>query len=243
MAPRKAKSQSSIVREQQDTADSNQQLPADELAPEAEATTVVPEVVEELSEDELKERHWLEQKVERAFFEAGIALRALRHKRLYRNTHRTFDAYCQERFGYKRARSYQLIDAAVVFENLSTFSSEDDSQQKGENLSTNSRQNSSSENSQQPLALSIRILPTKETQVRPLAKLEPEVQRKVWQQAVEQADGKIPTERLVRGIVERLKEKPLTQLSLTYKRGDAFILQRLTGTERRYNGCWGAIRW
>jgi len=58
------------------------------------------------------------------------------------------------------------------------------------------------------------ILPTKETQVRPLTKLEPEEQRSVWQQAVEAAGGKVPTEEIVKdavlrhkGIVERLKEK------------------------------------
>jgi len=74
-------------------------------------------------------------------------------------------------------------------------------------LSTISRQNSSSESSQQLVALSFQILPTKETQVRQLAKLEPEIQQQVWQQAVEQVDGTIPTERLVKGIVDRLKEK------------------------------------
>ncbi|MDZ8140468.1 MAG: hypothetical protein RM049_35120 [Nostoc sp. DedQUE04] len=38
----------------------------------------------------------------------------LRDRRLYRSTHKTFDEYCLDRFGYNRSRSYQLVDAAVV---------------------------------------------------------------------------------------------------------------------------------
>ena len=51
--------------------------------------------------------------VERAFYEAGKSLKELRDKRLYRSTHRTFEEYCRERFGYNRSRSYQFIDAAL----------------------------------------------------------------------------------------------------------------------------------
>jgi len=245
MVPRKVRKQPRLGRSEQNSARPEPSILSElsnETTAELEAKKIIAEVVEELSEDELKERQRLEQKVERAFFEAGLALRELRDKKLYRNTHKTFEAYCQQRFGYKRARSYQLIDAAIVFENLSTSSSEADTQQNREILSTISRQNSFSENEQQHIALSTRILPTKETQVRPLAKLEPEVQRKVWQQAVEQADGKVPTERLVRSIVERLKEKPLPQIPLSFKRNDAFILHGLPGPERCYNGCWAITR-
>ncbi len=58
------------------------------------------EVSEELTDEELVDRHRLELTVERAFFEAGTALRQLRARRLYRSTHRTFEEYCRERFGY-----------------------------------------------------------------------------------------------------------------------------------------------
>ena len=47
------------------------------------------------------------------------------------------------------------------------------------------------------------ILPNKETQVRPLTKLGPEEQRLVWQQTVEAAEGKVPTERIVKEAVLR----------------------------------------
>lgn len=67
---------------------------------------------------------------------------------------------------------------------------------------------------------SCQILPTKETQVRPLANLKPDEQPQIWEEAVKQNGGKVLSERVVKdavlrhkGIVERLKEKnppPLT---------------------------------
>lgn len=55
-------------------------------------TLAVPLEAGELTQDEEQERHRLELKVERAFYEAGAALRQLRDKRLYRSTHGTFEA-------------------------------------------------------------------------------------------------------------------------------------------------------
>jgi len=186
---------------------------------EVEVKTVIPEVVEELSQEELEDRQRLELKVERAFFEAGSALRELlRDQRLYRNTHKSFEEYCRDRFGFQRRHSYQLIEAASIFDNLCANGAH-------ETLSTIKK-----------------ILPTNERQVRPLTRLEPDEQREVWQQAVEAAGGRVPSGRIVKSIVERLKEKPLPQIPLSYKRNDAFILQGLTGTERRYNGCWAITR-
>ncbi len=88
----------------------------------------------------------------------------------------------------------------------------------------------------------IQTLPSSERQVRELATIEPEQQSLVWQQAVEQADGKVPSGRIVKSIVERLKEKPLVQASDFCQIGDAFILTRLEEAERKYNGCWAIAR-
>ncbi|GAA6617570.1 hypothetical protein [Scytonema sp. NUACC26] len=81
------------------------------------------EVVElgELREEELHLRLHLERKVERSFYEAGKALMELRDKRLYRNTHKTFEEYCRDRFGHSRQKSNYLIAAADIFENLTTI--------------------------------------------------------------------------------------------------------------------------
>ncbi len=175
--------------------------------------------IEELTEDEEQERHRLELKVERAFVEAGTALRQLRDGRLYRSTHKTFEEYCRDRFGFQRRHCYQLIEAAVVVENLCASSAQKD-------LGTNSTQ----------------ILPTTEYQIRPLTQLEAAQQVIIWQQAVDESGGKVPTGRIVKSIVERLKEKPLIKASDFCTVGDAFILTRLEGTERKYNGCWAIAR-
>ena len=161
--------------------------------------------IDELTSEELAERHRLELKVERAFYEAGKALAELRSRRLYRSSHKTFEAYCHERFGFQRRHPYQLIEAAAVVDNL--------------------------------CASSAQILPTSEYQVRSLTALEPEEQCQVWQEAINQAGGKVPASRIVKGIVERLKEKPL-QTTASYNVGDAFTLTGLSGPERKYNGCW-----
>ncbi len=75
---------------------------------------------QELTVDEEQQRLYLERKVERAFYEAGLALRELRDRRLYRNTHKTFEEYCRYRFGHSRQKSNYLIAAAGVYDNLTT---------------------------------------------------------------------------------------------------------------------------
>jgi len=224
MVPRKARSQSSTGKGQQGTSNLSQHALEDEPVQEAEAATVVPEVVEELTEEELVDRQHLELKVERAFVEAGKALRELRDRRLYRDIYRTFEVYCRVRFGFTYRYGNQLIAGSLVIENLETV------------------KNRSQNQSEQMGTIRSQILPTKLEQVKPLTSIEPEEQWKIWQQAVETAGGKVPSGRIVKGIVERLKEKPLSQLSITYKRGDTFTLRGLTGAERRYNGCWAIAR-
>ncbi len=125
-----------------------------------EAHSAAVEVLEELTEDEERERHRLELRVERAFYEAGVALRRLRDLRLYRSTHKTFEAYCRERFNYSRDTAYLKIAAATVYDNIEKF------------LPTIGRQIP---------------LPTSERQLRDLAKadFQPEKQAQAWVQGVE----------------------------------------------------------
>jgi hypothetical protein len=56
-----------------------------------------------------------------AFVEVGLALCEIRDRRLYKETHGTFEAFCQERWDMSRQRGYQLIDASKVAEVLSTM--------------------------------------------------------------------------------------------------------------------------
>ena len=174
---------------------------------ESVVTTI--QEIGELNQEEEQERHRLELKVERAYYEAGSALRELRDKRLYRSTFRTFQEYCQARFGFNRRHSYRLIEAANVVDNLKEFCV-----QFGH------------------------ILPAKESVCRSLTIFQPNQQIKAWQQLLQETGGKHPTGKQVKGIVERLKEKPLVKASDFCSVGDPFILTRLEGAERKYNGCW-----
>ncbi len=52
------------------------------------------------------------------FVEVGRALLAIRDEKLYRETHDTFAAYCQDRWNLSKSRAYQLIEASGVVENV-----------------------------------------------------------------------------------------------------------------------------
>ena len=151
-----------------------------------------------LSEAEKAERDNLERTVQQAFFVAGQALKALRDKRLYRETHATFESYVRDRFDFTKRAAYYLIDAHEVVNNLKS------EQFVHSNKST--------------------ILPTKESQCRPLAKLPPERQREVWQIAVDKAKGKVPSARIVKEIINQsssnvnIKTKPKDS-EMIYKSG------------------------
>lgn len=166
---------------------------------------IAPEIVEDLTEQEERDLHRLELRVERAFYEAGKALAELRERRLYRSSYKTFEAYCRERFGFTRQAANYLIAGANIFENLTTNGCQ--------------------------------TLPTNERQVRSLFALLPEQQCQVWQQAVEASNGKLPSGRVVKGIVEQLKEKPLFLAKDFCQVGEVFTLVRLSGKEKKYNGC------
>lgn len=47
-----------------------------------------------------------------AAFEAGAALMMIRDEKLYRATHKTFESYCQERWGFGRVYAWRVIGAA-----------------------------------------------------------------------------------------------------------------------------------
>lgn len=55
------------------------------------------------------------------FHKVGMALLDIRDNRLYRQNHRTFESYCQERWGMERRHAYRLMDAAQVVENVSNW--------------------------------------------------------------------------------------------------------------------------
>lgn len=114
------------------------------------------------------------------FIEVGSALMEIRNSRLYRQTHATFEEYCQERWDLRRSRTYQLMDAAEVVENL--------------------KSSTIVELSSGPLPL-----PLNEAQARPLARLGVDMQRQVWQKAVETAPQGRITARHIETVVREFE--------------------------------------
>jgi hypothetical protein len=55
-----------------------------------------------------------------SFIDMGFALKEIRDRRLWEATDASFDAYCVRRFEFKKARAYQIIQAADVTTDLST---------------------------------------------------------------------------------------------------------------------------
>jgi len=55
-----------------------------------------------------------------SFVEVGNAMKAIQDGKLYRETHKTFEAYLEAKWNVSKSRAYQLIKAATVTENLST---------------------------------------------------------------------------------------------------------------------------
>ncbi len=142
----------------------------------------------------------------------------LRDKRLYRSTHKTFEEYCRDRFGHSRQKSNYLIAATGVFDNLTT--------NRCQNLPT-----------EDLTTIELQILPSSEYQVRPLTKLQPEQQQQAWQQAVEEAGGKVPSGRIVKDIVQRIIER--TKVPNPYRVGEVCQFVVKDNPELRgKGGCW-----
>ena len=233
-------------------ASSDSTLPDDqdlEENPGSATITVTAVEIPELTEQEISDRLHLERKVERAFFEAGKALAQLRDRRLYRSTHRTFEEYCRDRFGYTHRRVNYLIAGSVVFDNIvagTNCSQNEEVDEMGTNCSQNEEVDETGTNCSQNEEVDktrlnpSRILPTNEGQVRPLAPLEPQQQVKVWQRAVHEAGGKVPSARIVTDVVQKIIER--TRIPNTYQLGEVCqILAKDNPELRGKGGCWAIV--
>ena len=143
---------------------------------------------ESLSIEEQKLRSSLEQDVKTAFYIAGMALIRLNELRLYRNTHLSFEEFCQDIFGYSSDYAYLKMAAARVYQNLI------------DNLPTNGREP---------------ILPTRQRQLRPIvkAKLDDHAQIQVWNMAIALAEKKVPSNSIVTEAVNLYLAEDNTQLN------------------------------
>lgn len=58
------------------------------------------------------------EKGKQTWVEVGDALAEIRDRKLYQRDYKTFEVYCQERWGWSRQRSYQLIASASAVQSL-----------------------------------------------------------------------------------------------------------------------------
>ena len=71
---------------------------------------------------EKRELAKLEKRIESKladFLIVGSDLKQIRDGKLYRPTHKTFEAYVKQRFEIERAYAYRLIESAEVIQDLS----------------------------------------------------------------------------------------------------------------------------
>jgi len=205
--------------------------------PASATITVTAAEVEELTDEEQSDRLHLERKVERAVFEAGKALMELRDRRLYRSTHSTFEEYCKDRFGFQRRHPYRLIEASAVFDNLMKMCPNGT---QTESSDPEIYPNGTQTENEQMCPIGTQILPTSERQVRPITKLEPQQQWEVWQTAVEEAGGKVPSARVVGDVVQRIMER--TKAPNPYRVGEVCqILAKDNPELRGKGGCWAIV--
>lgn len=213
-----------------------------EQNPASATITVIAVEVPELTEEEQRDRLHLERKVERAVFEAGKALMELRDRRLYRSTHSTFEEYCKDRFGFQRRHPYRLIEASAVFDNLMKMCP-NGTQTETETESSDAEIYSSGTQTEneEMCPNGTQILPTSERQVRPITKLEPQQQWEVWQTAVEEAGGKVPSARVVGDVVQRLMER--TKAPNPYRVGEVCLLIAKDNPDLRGKGLVNHVGW
>jgi len=100
-----------------------------------------------------------------AFLRLGEALAIIKGRELQRvlEPKLTFERYCEEKWGFGQSYAYRLIRGYECVKNL-----RDNLAPKG-----------------------VKVFPTNEAQVRPLASLPPEDQVKIWSRVLKEADGAV----------------------------------------------------
>ena len=130
-----------------------------------------------------------------SFYLIGMALIAIKQKKLYRAEYGTFEAYASERWKLSKSYAYQLVNAAHIYQNLAELES------KERKL----------------------LLPKNEVQIRSLAVLPKKMQQDIWLKAVEHSKGKDPTGREIKLLVDNLStegKRVFKQVSKYIQKGD-----------------------
>jgi hypothetical protein len=148
------------------------------------------------------------------FVQVGLALAEIRNSALYRETHKSFEDYCRDKWDIARQHAYRLIDAAKVAEVVSaaTPPSED---------VTGRRQ-----------------LPASEWVVRPLVALPENKQTHAWATAVSRAreQGKPVTGAIVEAVVKEMMAPPPLSEGRVAPPPPAYACPNCGGHERDEDG-------
>jgi hypothetical protein len=124
-------------------------------------------------------------------WEVAEALKTIRDERLYRAHYPTFEEFCAAELSMSGRRARQLSDASGVVRNLL-------GEGGGESGTIVPKWPEGGTKPSKPV-----VLPASESVARPLTRLEPEKQVKVWKQAVKAAHGGKVTAKLVEKLVEK----------------------------------------
>lgn len=143
--------------------------------------------MEQLTPREVGDLRALEVRIEegkQAFEQVGLALLEIRDRKLYRQSHSSFQNYCRDRWQFTGRRAYQMVEAAAVVQSI-----KDANDETVNNCSQ---------------------FPTTESQCRPLSVVEPAQRAEVFQKAVQKAksENKPVTARRVEAAVNEHIEKP-----------------------------------
>jgi hypothetical protein len=151
-------------------------MPVTEPTPALEPTDPPAPATGPLTPEETARREELElviQKNLQGFIAVGEALMEIHDRRLYRDSHVSFAGYLRDRWNIELAHGYRLMEAAKTAHDLMS--------PIGDTLPR----------------------PSSESQIRPLAKLEPEQKREAWTKATE--DDPDPSAKQVAAVVEAMK--------------------------------------
>lgn len=132
----------------------------------------------------------------KTFIEVGNALATIRDKKLYRASHRTFEAYTKARWGYAKSRAYQLIEAAGVTSEMSTIV--DISKGKMSPIGDKTGNGKSDDD--------YKVVPANEAQARILKEVPADERAEVLAEAAERNDGK-PTVAAIREVIAEREEE------------------------------------
>lgn len=168
-----------------------------------------------LSDEERALLTQLEKTVYSTLNEAAYALKEIRDKKLFRETHLNFNEYCEETLQIsKRFANYQILFATI----LDTFKEREQD---------------------------VPILPTSESQVRALGSYKPDEQVEIWQMALEKTEGRVPSREVVQEVVKEKKLQKIRQQNVknALNVDDCVrITGTHNPSHSAYKNCWGFIR-